>query len=106
MLRKLWMILAGLGLLAGLAWNATPALAGDSFHLSLGFGLPVMVAPAPAVVYPVPAPVMVAPAPVYVAPPAYVTGYYGPGHWRHHHRPYHRGYVCPAPGYGPPGPWR
>jgi|GEM_PF-6138946 hypothetical protein len=104
MLRKFWMILAGLGLLAGLAWNAAPALAGDSFHLSLGFGLPGVVYPAPAMV--APPPVVVAPAPVYVAPPAYYYGYPASRHWRHHHRPHHRGYVCPPPGYGPPRHWR
>lgn len=104
MLRRLWMIMAGIGLLTGLALSATPALARDSFHLSLGFGLPGVVYPAPAMV--APPPVVVAPAPVYVAPPAYYGGYYGPRHWRQHHRPHHGGHYCPPPGYGPPGHWR
>jgi len=104
MLRRLWMIMAGIGLLAGLAFGVSPALAGDSFHLSLGFGLPGVVYPAPAVV--APPPMVVASAPVYVGPPVYYGGYYGPRHWRHAPRPHHRGYVCPAPGYGPPGYWR
>src|SRR6266446_4396863 len=76
-----------------------PAQAGG-VHVSIGVGLPVVVAPAPVVVQPAPvvvpppiivqrAPVMVAPPPVVVTAPRVVYGYpYSRGasrHWRHHH---------------------
>lgn len=98
---KSLIILAG-ALLAGALW-AAPAAAGDSFHLSLGFGAPV---------YPYP-PV---PAPVVVAPPYYYGGVVvvPPPRW-HHHRGHYappRHYVWSAPprhyrdGRGPGHPWR
>src|SRR5215510_5129877 len=69
-----------------------PAHAGA--RVSIGIGVPVVVAPAPvvvappppAVVYPAPPVVVAAPPVVYRAPPVLVGGYYGPyyRHWRHH----------------------
>ena len=83
----------------GIATLALPLAAHAGARVSIGIGLPVVVAPAPVVVAPpppavvYPAPVVVAPPPVvYGAPPVLVGGYYGPyyRHWRHHHHGWRR----------------
>src|SRR5262245_56913071 len=78
----------------GIATLALPLAAHAGARVSIGIGLPVVVAPATVVVAP-PPPVVVYPAPVVVAQPpvvygtapVVVGGYYGPyyRHWRHHH---------------------
>ena len=75
--------------MAGLALPG-PAQAGG-VHVSIGVGLPVVVAPAPVIVQPVivqRAPIIVAAPPVVVAEPRVVYGYpYYRGsyrHWKHH----------------------
>jgi hypothetical protein len=78
----------------GIAILALPLWAQAGVRVSIGVGLPVVVAPAPVVVAP-PPPAVVYPAPVIVATPpvvygtapVVVRGYYGPSyrHWRHHH---------------------
>jgi hypothetical protein len=81
-----------------LAILAVPLTAQAGARVSVGIGLPVVVAPAPVVVAPppavvYPAPVVVAPPPVvYRAPRVVVGGYYGPYHrpWRHHYYRWHR----------------
>jgi hypothetical protein len=84
----------------GLATFALPLAAHAGVRVSIGVGLPVVVAPAlvvvapppPAVVYPAPA-VVVAPPPVVYGPaPVVVGGYYGPSYrpWRHHPYRWHR----------------
>ena len=91
----------GVVTLVGMASLALPfpAQAGG-VHVSIGVGLPVVVAPAPVIVQPAPvvvpqpvivqrAPVIVTEPPVVVAEPRVVYGYpyyrgsYRP--WRHHH---------------------
>jgi hypothetical protein len=76
----------------GLATLALPLAAHAGARVSIGIGVPVVVAPAPVVVAPpppavvYPAPVVVAAPPVvYGAAPVVVGGYYGPyyRHWRH-----------------------
>src|SRR5215467_2454290 len=85
--------------IVGIATLALPLSSQAGVRVSVGIGLPVVVAPAPvvvapappAVVYPAP-PVVVAPPPVvYGSAPVVVRGYYGPYHryWKHH-RHYHR----------------
>src|SRR5262245_40524498 len=75
----------------GIATLALPLAAHAGARVSIGIGVPVVVAPAPVVVAPPPAvvylapPVVVAAPPVvYGAPPVLVGGYYGPfyPHWR------------------------
>ena len=84
----------------GIATLALPLSAQAGVRVSVGIGLPVVVAPAPvvvappppAVVYPTP-PVVVAPPPVVYQPgPVVVEGYYGPYYrpWRHHYYRWHR----------------
>ena len=78
----------------GIATLALPLAAHAGARVSIGIGVPVVVAPAPvvvappppAVVYPAPPVVVAAPPVVYGAPPVLVGGYYGPyyRHWRHH----------------------
>jgi hypothetical protein len=84
----------------GIATLALPLAAHAGARVSIGIGLPVVVAPAPVVVAPPPPvvvyqapvvvarpPVVLAPPPVvYGAPPVLVGGYYGPSYryWRHH----------------------
>ena len=83
----------------GIATLALPLAAQAGVRVSIGVGLPVVVAPAPVAVAPpppavvYPAPVVVAPPPVvYGAAPVVVGGYYGPyyRHWRHHHHGWRR----------------
>jgi len=84
----------------GIATLALPLAAHAGARVSLGIGVPVVVAPAPvvvappppAVVYPAPPVVVAAPSVVYGAPPVLVGGYYGPyyRHWRHHHHGWRR----------------
>lgn len=90
--------------LLGLA-AATASHAGADVHFSIGFPVPVYVAPAPVYVQPQPVyvqpqPVYVQPRPVYVQPqPVYVQpprhhGWNRHGHWRqaqHHGYRGHRG---------------
>jgi len=87
--------------MVGIATLALPLAAHAGARVSIGIGLPVVVAPAPvvvappppAVVYPAPVvvtspSVVVAPPPVvYGTPPVLVGGYYGPSYrpWRHHY---------------------
>jgi hypothetical protein len=83
----------------GIATLALPLSAHAGVRVSVGIGLPVVVAPAPVVVAP-PPPAVVYPAPVVVAQPpvvygsapVLVGGYYGPyyRHWRHHHHGWRR----------------
>src|SRR5215813_4822965 len=83
----------------GLATLALPFAAHAGARVSIGIGVPVVVAPAPVLVAPpppavvYPAPMVVAPPPVvYGAPPVLVGGYYGPYYrpWRHHHHGWRR----------------
>lgn len=82
----------------GIVTLAAPLSAHAGVRVSVGIGLPVVVAPPPAVVYPAPVlvvrpPVVVAPPPVvYGAAPVVVGGYYGHFYrpWRHHHPYWHR----------------
>jgi hypothetical protein len=85
----------------GLATLALPLSAQAGVRVSVGIGLPAVVAPAPIVVAPpppavvAPAPVVVASPPVVVAPPPVV--YRGPrvivgGYYGYHYRPW-RHYV-------------
>jgi hypothetical protein len=87
-------------MLVGMASLALPFSAqAGGVHVSIGVGVPVVVAPAPIVVQPapvvVPQPVVVQRAPVIVAEPPVVVAeprvVYGPSyrgyyrHWKHHH---------------------
>jgi hypothetical protein len=90
----------------GIATLALPLSAHAGVRVSIGVGLPVVVAPAPVVVAPpppavvYPAPVVVASPPVVVAPPpvvyrsapVLVGRYYGYYHrpWRHPYYRWHR----------------
>ena len=92
----------GVVTLVGIASLALPfpAQAGGD-HVSIGVGLPVVVAPAPVIVQAAPvvvapapvivqrAPIIMAPPPVVVSEPQVVYGYpYYRGyhrHWKHHH---------------------
>jgi hypothetical protein len=83
----------------GIATLALPLSAHAGVRVSIGVGLPVVVAPAPVVVAP-PPPAVVYPAPVVVAPPpvvygsapVVVGGYYGYHYrpWRHSYYRWHR----------------
>jgi hypothetical protein len=79
----------GVVTLVGMASLALPfpAQAGG-VHVSIGVGLPVVVAPAPVIVQR--APIIMVPPPVVVSEPQVVYGYpYYRGyhrHWKHHHR--------------------
>jgi len=84
----------GVVTLVGMASLALPLPAqAGGVHVSIGVGLPVVVAPAPVIVQPAPVvlpqPVIVVQPPVVVAEPRVVYGYpYSRGsyrHWRHHH---------------------
>ena len=92
---RLWAVIA----VVGIATFAAPLSAHAGVRVSIGVGLPVVVAPAPVVVAP-PPPVVVYPAPVVVASPpvvygsapVLVGGYYGyhSRPWRHSHYRWHR----------------
>ena len=80
----------------GLATLALPLSAHAGVRVSIGVGLPVVVAPAPvvvappppAVVYPAPAVVVAPPPVVYGSAPVVVGGYYGPYYRPWRPRPY------------------
>jgi hypothetical protein len=92
--------LLAIGAIFGLATLALPLSAHAGVRVSIGVGLPVVVAPAPvvvappppAVVYPAPAVVVAPPPVVYGSAPVVVGGYYGPYYrpWRHHPYRWHR----------------
>ena len=98
---RMYVVLRTCGIVAVLAVAtlAIPLSAHAGVRVSVGIGLPVIVAPAPVVVVAAPpavvysAPVVVASPPVvYESAPVLVGGYYGyhHGHWKHHHRHHHR----------------
>ena len=84
----------------GIATLAVPLAAQAGVRLSVGIGLPVVVAPAPvvvappppAVVYPAPAVVVAPPPVVYTPAPVVIGGSYGYSYrpWRHHYYRWHR----------------
>jgi len=82
-----------MGAVFGIATLALPLAAHAGVRVSVGLGLPVVVAPLPpAVVYPAPPAVVTPPPVVYGGPQVIVGGYYGYHYrpWRHHYYRWHR----------------